>query len=46
MIQFRGIMDKAQLGEMDSLTQMFSGFRRFAEVLENLAEILRRSEEY
>ena len=46
MMQFRGIMDKAQPGEMDSLTQMFSGFHRFAELLENLAQIHRRSEGY
>ena len=41
-MQLMSIRISAQPGEMDSLTQMFSGFRRFAMVLENMIELFQR----
>ena len=34
---FKGIMDNAAAGEMDMLANQYTGFRRFAKLLEKLA---------
>ena len=38
MCNFRGIMDNAEPGELDSLCERFDGFYQFAKMLENLAQ--------
>jgi len=41
-MKLQGIICSSQPGEMDSLTQIFSGFNRFAKILENMLELFRQ----
>jgi len=41
-MQLRGIMSSAKPGEMDGLAQMFSEFHRFAKLLENMIDLLKK----
>ena len=44
-IKFIGVKNSAQPGEMDKMTQMFSGFHRFSKVIELMMGLLRKIEE-
>jgi len=41
-MQYMGIKGSAQPGEMEKLTQMFSGFHRFATVFENMMRLMKK----
>ncbi len=41
-MKLQGIICSSQPGEMDSLTQIFPGFNRFAKVLENMLELFKQ----